>query len=551
MTEHSTHERWQISFLDERGEPVADQVYDDSPPSFDALEAYSKSAQTAGGSVFVCPPETSLRQRTPSVDSRQIVCLPQTGAAPRTAMSEPIELLVIEGHGDGMHIRIGDAALCGSLVRSGSAGTNRDCSFSEARCAKQRVVDDVIFAGELDVRVAVLFSCNSINVAGQLGPTTNSLARALLRTGAESVLGLTRQAENRHEDLALVREHWQEGRNIAHIANALNQGRDVGRNGAVVVLGDWQSATSSPPRLHDPNRATKTSAEPTNSGASRTAVEPRRTNQASPASLISTVRNDLLHAERFERTLAIRASRDMTDEIAAALGSLRSSRELIERCYWSLVTLASADRPPPQRVLEALSAGTDAWAVEWINLSRTGMMGLTRGRTTGDDLSDLLVAGMQESMPLLNGGCCANCGGVIRERRYRVVGGGADQSAWLRRECTGCGILDSTDERNAPRVTVEPGPRFQAGSAAGVKISPDTRSEQVSEGRRTRVYIQFRDKSQISPVYEDCHEFDREGEVRIPIPPHAGPDQCSLRVLICRGLRFSYVRRVGRIIRCP
>lgn len=118
---------------------------------------------------------------------------------------------LITGHGDGLHIHLGDAVLCGVDVDRGDQhGT--DCSYELGVCRKRRVLSHIIYAHDLKVHAAFLLSCNSVNVAQQLDPAYCSIAVALLRNGTtRSVLGATRQLSVADGDVSELVNLWNSG----------------------------------------------------------------------------------------------------------------------------------------------------------------------------------------------------------------------------------------------------------------------------------------------------------------------------------------------------
>lgn len=413
-------------------------------------------------------------------------------------------VLVLSGHGDGMHMLLGEMALCGATA---DAENQPGGCVQGERCRKARVVQDVVYAAELRGDVAFLLSCNSLNVAGQLGSPDVSIARALIEAGFTHVIGSARQVAFEESHVRLVQRLWNEDAPLADVVAELNS-LDGVENGYVILALD-----------EDPTAITALTKLPALHGGHETPPIPSVLPNSEYAELEYTF-STILAAKR---VAAIHA-KPLEEILTRQLKLIDAMRGILVRQHMSGT---AAFQDVATRIHAALNAG-------WDDAVSVGLLGGV-GSSFGDLLQGALLQGSapnpQSSESTRR--TCSVCGGRVRLNRAVLVSGHGIETEW----CAGCGVRRvSTAGRE-----IEPMLDFPRTVRAGESVV----ALASGLGENTLVHWQLRDKSRNAPVIETSNVVnDLECSRLFAMPIDAGPDIGSIRAVVFQGPRVTYLRRV-------
>lgn len=413
-------------------------------------------------------------------------------------------VLVLSGHGDGMHILLGQMALCGATA---DAENQPGGCVQGERCRKARAVQDVVYAADLRGDVAFLLSCNSLNVAAQLGSPDVSIARALIEAGFTHVVGSARQVAFEESHVRLVQRLWNEDTPLADVVAQLNS-LDGVENGYVILALD-----------EDPTADTALTRLPAPQGGHETPPIPSALPNSEYAELEYTF-STILAAKR---VAAIHA-KPLDEILTHQLKLIDAMRRVLVRQHTSDTT---AYQDVATRIHAALNAG-------WDDAVSMGLLGGV-GSSFGDLLQGALLQGNapnpRSSEPTHR--TCPVCGGRVRLNRAVLVSGHGIETDW----CTGCGVQRvSTAGRE-----IEPTLDFPRTVRAGDNVTAFA----SGLGENTLVHWQLRDKSRNAPVVETRDVVnDLKNSRSFAMPIDAGPDIGSIRAVVFQGPRVTYLRRV-------
>ncbi|QNA91334.1 MULTISPECIES: hypothetical protein [unclassified Microbacterium] len=413
-------------------------------------------------------------------------------------------VLVLSGHGDGMHMLLGEKALCGAAADAKNQPGG--CAQGQ-RCRKARAVQDVVYAAELRGDVAFLLSCNSLNVAGQLGSPDVSIARALINAGFNHVIGSARQVAFEESHVRLVQHLWNEDTPLADVVAALNSLEGVENGYVILALDEDPTAITEPTELPAPERGHETPPIPS----------------ALPHSEYAEVEYTFSTILAAKRVAAIHA-KPLEEVLTRQLKLIDAMRGILVRQHMSGT---GAFQDVATRIRIALNGG-------WDDAVSAGLLGGV-GSSFGDLLQGALLQGNapnpQSSESTRQ--TCSACGGRVRLNRAALVSGHGIETEW----CTGCGVRRvSTAGRE-----IEPTLNFPRTVRAGESVT--ALASGLSEN--TLLHLQLRDKSRNAPVIETRDVVnDLEYSRSFALPIDAGPDIGSIRAVVFQGSRVTYLRRV-------
>jgi len=159
----------------------------------------------------------------------------------RRALGQPTGVCALIAHGDGSHLDLGDAILCG-LTDDGETvgGSPLDGGCTRSYCKKQAGhAGYLLHADDLDAKLLVILSCNSMSLASELYPSSLSLALSVANAKATPVIGTVSQlpfSEEAAVDLVLsIRTAVNVGSSIATLNS---RWKSAGIPCAYVLLGD-------------------------------------------------------------------------------------------------------------------------------------------------------------------------------------------------------------------------------------------------------------------------------------------------------------------------
>jgi hypothetical protein len=402
------------------------------------------------------------------------------------------------GHGDGMHMLLDGASLCGARK-----GRRADGCVHGVTCRKQRVVTAVHYAADARGDVAFLLSCNSANLAGQYGSPNVSLARALIEAGFSAVVASTRQVRVSTAHEAIVREGWRKGLAVTEIVNTLNAREDLDR-AYIVVTPEGSSLIGS--RAVPPI---------SNLGSQVIAVTPLRSVRAMSEMVLAC------QSRSVGRPGLLAALREQY-KLLSVLAELLTREEL---------STGSVPRTTRQRIETAVLSG-------WRRCADQELLG---GKGSFGDLLQQAVLGdrvLSRSTSIATRKQCRMCGGEVR----KTIGGVSEP--WEVLWCNGCGISRITHEPERGVLAMDLGRTLVAKHTHPVRL----RSPAGDAG--AILFLQARDKSTLEPICDETLVVEGVETVReIRIPDDAGPDLGSCRAVLITPTSLMYTRQVFEIVR--
>jgi hypothetical protein len=535
----------------------------ESALTFDALEQISVAATAGGHAIGVVPTGATPADAAPALG-------PERGAdrwvvydalrrercgshGPDDAIADiftdPWALVAFIGHGDGSHLNLGAAVLCGLSGAAEVADSVRSdcgCAWEPPTCKKQATVPAVQQAGRLRAHTLALFSCTSMSLARQVYPSNVSIALAAYRAGVRAVIGSTRQVRFTAAFVAEAFELMGRLPTLGAVVTELNARRRVPEDGALVLLGEpaerppaaaalaahaavaarWPAA----PRRIGPSFAYPTVPHSAVDGDPALACAVRLLGE-SAARL--TALEQLVRALRW---LSGARAGDDGDPVAVALDRIEAARagclEQVSRQRFELLSggAPSADRARPHdRRRDELDAALLA-------LLRTRILDESHpGGGVGDLVAPALALFLDRDEPVPTTERCGHCGGVVLRVALRdPVAPAAGRS---RMTCAACGVLSDTA---LPRFRLARRGRPHPG--AGIVFVVDATG--LDPARPARGLFQVRDKTRPRAFPMREIEVRAGAEIPLALPGDAGPDIWSARLVAVRDGAIEYARCV-------
>lgn len=182
------------------------------------------------------------------------------------ALIRPSLVKVLRSHGEGGHAKLPGVVVCGlpdpvEFPEAPSAG----CTREPRNCKRAQPLDAaVVLGGELTAPVVCFLCCNGFNVAGELYPSSVSMALSLIEGWAAAVIAPIRPLIVSGEMMATLQRGLACGEPLGSVVDRLNElsGR-IGQRAAFVLHGDpclalpvngecaHQAVSVAPPMAHD------------------------------------------------------------------------------------------------------------------------------------------------------------------------------------------------------------------------------------------------------------------------------------------------------------
>ncbi|MEU2251484.1 hypothetical protein [Streptomyces sp. NPDC019224] len=518
---------------------------------FDSLEDLARAGVHHGRAFGIKPSDIVRPPASPPAASRRWYraghhapgAQPTPGAVTRDSLNQAWTLVSVFGHGDGMHINMDGVVLCG--VTRGRETVNSvpvpaGCSATDDRCKKQTVVADVYRAQDLNCRVLLLLSCNSLSLASQLYPSDNSIAVAAWAAGAaEAVIGTTRQMILAPGEVEDAGQRVLSGAPLGEVVCELNAERLAsGRNGYFVLLGDpnWRAPVEHAQPL--------VGRQPEPSGPDQTASRALPTRD-----LLSRV------ADGRRLTIALRIVCRETDVSSSdtTLRRLESLRSALEEQIWVAEAHQQLTGGVPPVTHRRLNAAIQDWQDECRAAFGQGkLLSASPGGDVGDRLTRALALFAAPTPQLPSGSICDRCRGRVMAQPLRFPGAASGQAATrVALECAACGPRGNvllappggTDTSTVPELSVALDPTGSKGSTATFTLRYSTEST-LSE---LPLLLQVRDKSRADSLPEFWYELS-PGQtlhtIHYPIPPDSGSDIFSARAVVISAGSLEMLRCV-------
>ena len=159
----------------------------------------------------------------------------------REALRQPTGVCALIAHGDGSHLDLGEAILCG-LTDGGETvgGSPIDGGCTRSSCKKQAGhAGYLLHADDLDANLLVILSCNSMSLASELYPSSLSLALSAANANATPVIGTVSQLPFSSQTAVDIVRDIRTAVNVGTSVAALNaRWKDAGIPCSYVLLGD-------------------------------------------------------------------------------------------------------------------------------------------------------------------------------------------------------------------------------------------------------------------------------------------------------------------------
>lgn len=494
---------------------------------------------------------------------------PLGSEALRTLAEGDFRLVTVLAHGEGVHLFLDRAVLCG---RTGSQELFRGrplaggCAQGRCKRAELRGLP-VVAAAELRAERAAFLSCNSFSVAGEMYPSDSSLVLAACDGYPAAVVANPWATDFSAGEARLVSEVLGAGVTLGAAVAELNRLRASGaRVGTFLLAGD-PLAQGQETGAPGSKVARKELPEEGDAWEAVSGDEPLDAVFVGRSSLVglrgaSALRvvnhgPELLSAEAQLRRLAprVRGAADLEYEVLrsgtgdddaelALVARLRQMRLRVEHVLAACAVEVRRARErrrwspalPPR--MEQLAQMTAAWDSTFAELAARHLMG---GGVVGDRVLGALTGSLQVTEECTSTPC-ERCGVRTSETRLRSLDGARSH---VLRDCPLCGPLAFHAE-GGPAITLGvPGPLRRDATAVlaltrrGFEEGPDPAGWILFEGR---------DKTRGEPILRHHREVaagDAFPEtVEVPLPTDAGWDQHSVRAVWIGEMEVLYARRV-------
>jgi hypothetical protein len=496
------------------------------PQSWPVLEAPGDGANVARPDLVIDVPEGTAwshdRGWRPLGDVRQ-------------ALRRPTGICALIAHGDGSHLDLGEAILCG-LADDGETVGGRpvDGGCTRSSCKKQAGhAGYLLHADDLNANLLVILSCNSMSLASELYPSSLSLALSAANVQATPVIGTVSQLPFSSETGVDIVRHIRTAVNVGTSVAALNaRWKDAGIPCAYVLLGD--------PLTSFARRQEK--------ARSRAEVPGSDRHQVSLADARSAwrLRNTLDSVTRAATSAALQ-HRSLPQQLQHNVRAMAHAQALVDSRVWqmqgpsaigdgeSLLEMTRARRPGGP-ALEEIKDALGDWGKALLELTPVVLLSGPPGLPVfGDKLAEVLGRHLviEEHG---KGDPCPRCGTPVIA--YRLDNRVLPVHPRRRSVCLVCGpVADQVD--GALKVEVHP-PTYSPRKDQGVDLDVQVTAQREMLGLTgcpVHLLVEVRDKSVPDPVYcklltlRSTAMSVRHIEV---VPLGKGADLHSVRVIAAR-----------------
>lgn len=533
--------------------------------TFDVLEDLTRAALDSGARIGLVPAEISARtfQRESARSdqgSHWAVCdaLRGTlrgsglarGADIRSVFEKQWDLVCFVGHGDGSHVNLGGAVLCGldgSAELLGDVPLTGGCRWAPASCKKQSMIPEVFQLGRLRADTVLLLSCTSFSVGRQVYPSNLSLVLAASISGGRYVIGTTRQVKFGEETVAHVLDLMARLPSMGDVVAELNGSRELAEDGAMVLLGNpagrppSEAARGALPECHELSAANSHVRSHVHMTKPIDAAEVSE-QLSQELSATADLARSLVSLEQFIRAMRwlARINGDSADPVRVALDQAERARraglEITFRRRFSLLTGASDRLSGREKHESRLQLLDDAV----IALLRTRVLDeSTEGGGVGDLVAPALTLLMDRTLPKRGPDTCQHCKGSISIARITDPTTAVSR---IRRTCSACGVLaDSPFSEFGISAVNDP--------VSGPRVEFRLRAPQMKGSQRA--LLQVRDKTKRAAFRLLEVEVADGTLLPFEIPACPGSDQWTARVVAVGNGQISYARCVFSFARNP
>ena len=453
----------------------------------------------------------------------------------REALRQPTGVCALIAHGDGSHLDLGEAILCG-LTDGGETvgGSPIDGGCTRSSCKKQAGhAGYLLHADDLDANLLVILSCNSMSLASELYPSSLSLALSAANANATPVIGTVSQLPFSSQTAVDIVRDIRTAVNVGTSVAALNaRWKDAGMPCSYVLLGD--------PLASFAQRQEKAHSRADVPGSGRHQVT------AADARSAWRFRNTLDSVTRAATSAALQ-HRNLPQQLRQNVETMAHGQALVDSRVWqmqgpstvgdgeALLGMTRARRPAGP-VLEEVRDALGDWGKALLELTPVVLLSGPPGVPVfGDKLAEVLGRhlAIEEHE---KGDPCSRCGTPVIA--YRLDNRVLPVHPRRRILCPVCGpVADQVDGA----LTVEVHPfTYSPRKGQGVDLDVHVTAQREMLGLTrcpVHLLVEVRDKSVPDPVY--CKLLTlRSSAMSIrhteAVPLGKGADLHSVRVIAAR-----------------
>lgn len=454
----------------------------------------------------------------------------------RAALNQPTGVCALVAHGDGSHLDLGEAILCGLTGDAETVGNGPiEGGCTRSFCKKQTGHSGyLLHTDDINTGLLVILSCNSMSLASELYPSSLSLAFSHANKKGIPVIGTISQLPFDRRTAVDIVQSIRRTVNVGTVVAALNaQWKRGGIPCAYALLGDPLASFAAPQKKI----------------SNRAAVPKRDHRNVVQADTRSAwrLRNTVDSVTRAATGAALQRG-SLTQRLQQNVQMMARSQALLDSRVWQMLG------PPALRESESLLGMTQArrlagpaleevryalgdWGKALLELTSVVLLSGSPGLPVfGDKMAEVLghyltIEGYGESAP------CRKCG--TRRIAYRLKNRVLPMYSRRRILCPVCGpVEDQVD--GALRVDVQPltyTPRKGQDVDLDVHITAQGDILGLAECP-VHLLVEIRDKSVPIAVY--CKLLSLESsptcDYRIgAVPLGKGADLHSVRVVVARG----------------
>ena len=492
---------------------------------------------------------------------------------PERLLTDPWDVLIVRGHGDGSHLKAGNAILCGCRQPAESVdgrpvadGCRADATHPS--CKRSRVAGwSAVPASTVAARVVVLLSCNSVATDGALYPSASSVALGIVEAGAEAVLGTTRAVEFDAALIERVTAALTAGVTLGGVARLLNRELALsGQEPAYAVLGTPHAqlrtaacdlgfvAAGAARPAWDVGADAASAVFLSATGA--TVAGDRHTPVADRGAELDRARADLdgylariARMARWDFNLRMTLAGDPAarTELVDLVAARARAEDAVRLLDLSVCQALNSGRWVPeveqagQIVLTALDRWSDTAAV-LIEQSLIHEVDVDRGELHGDRILGSLVLGARRRCADERARCdrCAS-----RMATWHLALAGRDAPPTALQECPVCGPRSIGDELEVRTTLSAP---LARGACPRLAVATSLCGPGDLDTEATAI-VQVRDKSRMRPVLtRRVALVSGRAELDIPVDAGAGSDMWSVRTVVLQCGALAYDRRVAACV---
>lgn len=487
--------------------------------------------------------------------------------------------LLVGGHGDGLHIRLGDATICGLVgdaERSGGRLVRGGCRRTGSACKKSRAsAVPVVLASDLRAELLALLSCKSFVTSEQIYPSNLSLLLAAGAGFAGSVVGVTRQLVFDRPSVLVLDALLQSGRRVGDVVSMLNEQQlRRGATACFALLGDPDARFAVPggaaPALAYAGTAVWSLGAPDAVRASRPDIyllhERRRTHVFAKGldepprdasaeidtarTAMTDIRRRLADGAALERVATSYATRyNLLVEAGALLGQVAAEREKVEAETWTalsaIVDTAYRKTLHPSLDIDHVRTAVRAWSdamaelvASWFVHEEVGNHYLADHFATSMTAFRVLGPAYVAAQP------CPGCGARLVAHDYDGSIMGLSPRTAL--TCAACGPVST---HGALRVALSLDGEVRPGGTVRFRVS--LKHPPVVHGGPVAVALHVKARSRANPpatVRATWPPGAEQGTIELALPHDAVSDLWSATCGVTCDGEVSYARRLFAVV---